>query len=301
MTFVNLMITAAAAAMMPALTGCAHAAPAAAIPSLVQMDHVSIQAIGSGDPVVLIPGLATPRAVYARTAERLARTHRVLLVQVNGFGGDPAGANDKAGILEGVAGDIASYLERERLPKAAVIGHSMGGVIGMRLARDHPKRVARLMVVDALPFIGLLGGPQATVESMRPMAEMMRQNVVAAAARARTPSADDPSIATMAIAPKDRLQVSTWGVASDPRVVGQAMYEVMQEDLRPNLATIAKVPTTILYGVPVELGARADALWRGAYASAPGIRLVPVQESRHFIMLDQPERFEREVLTFLAG
>jgi len=297
---IHYLITAALATLASPAPAAAEPDRSAATAPVTRMEHISVQSLGAGRPVVLIPGLATPRAVYARTAERLARTHRVLLVQVNGFGGDAAGANDKPGILAGVTDDIARYLDRERLPKASVIGHSMGGVIGMRLARDHPDRIARLMVVDALPFFGLLAGSAATPETLRPVAESMRDAFLAAAARQRSASADDPATATMAISPENRRQISAWSIAADPRVAAQAMVEMMQEDVRGDLPAIAKVATTILYAVPREIADRARALWTGAYASAPAMRLVPVDDSRHFIMLDQPQRFDEEAVDFLT-
>jgi pimeloyl-ACP methyl ester carboxylesterase len=267
---------------------------------LAQMEHVSIQSVGAGPPVVLIPGLASPREVYAGIAAQLARGRRVLLVQLNGFAGDPARGNAKGPILDGVVADIAAYLRRERLRPAAVIGHSMGGLIGMRLARDHASLVDRLMIVDALPFIGTMLAPGATVETIRPAAERMRQAYVAAAARPREPSADDPMLATMSITPQGRRQVSAWGIAADPQVAASALYEVMQEDLRPDLAGIARVPTTLLYAIPPQIAQRAREMWTSAYAAAPSVRLVGVEDSHHFIMLDQPERFAREVAAFLA-
>ena len=265
----------------------------------VQMEHVSIRAIGSGDPVVLIPGLASPREVYDAIAADLARNRRVLLVQVNGFGGDAARGNVQGPVIACVVADIAAYLRRERLKPAAVIGHSLGGVVGMRLARDHAALVDRLMIVDALPFIGMLFRPDATVETLRLVAEAMKARMLAAASAAREASPDDPNVATMSISAEGRRQVSAWGVAADPQVVAQALVEDMAEDLRPDLPVIAKVPTTLLYAVPPPIAAQARALWTGAYAPAPAIRLVPVENSFHFIMLDQPERFAREVAAFL--
>ncbi len=305
MTRPGLLSLLAAAALVPAPAPALAGQPAATTAPTpapdVQMDHVSIRSIGSGEPVVLIPGLASPRAVYDGIAGDLARSRRVLLVQVNGFGGDEPLGNAGPGIIDGVTADIAAYLEREGLPPAAVIGHSLGGVIGMRLARDHPQRIAKLMIVDALPFFGVLMGADATAASVRPMAEAMHASLLAAAARPRSPSADDPAISTMSITPEGRLKVSEWGVAANPQVVGQALFEDMQEDLRPDLARIARVPTTLLYAIPPSIANRARALWTGEYAPAPSIRLIGVESSYHFIMLDQPERFGREVADFLAG
>jgi len=288
------------------------AAPAAALAAeppvplvppheVAQMDHVSIQATGSGRPLVLIPGLASPREVWAPFVAELSRTHWVLLVQVNGFGGDDPRGNAGENILPGVVADIAAFLERENTgDKAAVVGHSLGGVVGMMLARDHPERVDRLLVVDALPFFGSLFGPSATVESMRPTFDNMRRLIASGAGRDAEPSASDPSVATMSMTEQGRLQVARWSRAANPSVVGQALYEDALTDLRPDLAAIARVPTTVLYAVPPQIAERARALWTGEYAAAPAIRLVPVEDSMHFIMLDQPERFRTELNAFLA-
>jgi pimeloyl-ACP methyl ester carboxylesterase len=268
---------------------------------VAQMEHVSIQATGSGQPLVLIPGLATPREVWVPFVAEFARTHWVLLVQVNGFGGDQPRGNEGEGILPGVVADIAAFLESEHPgQKAAVVGHSMGGVVGMMLARDHPERVDRLLVVDALPFFGSLFGPSATVETMRPAVDNMRRMIASGAGRSGDLSASDPAVATMSATPEGRLQVARWSRAANPEVVGQALYEDALTDLRPDLAAIARVPTTVLYAVPAEIPDRARALWTGEYAPAPAIRLVPVEDSMHFIMLDQPERFRTELRAFLA-
>jgi pimeloyl-ACP methyl ester carboxylesterase len=69
----------------------AQSAPAAE----ERLDHISIVTEGSGSPVVLIPGLSTPRAVWDGIAPELARSHEVILVQVNGFAGDSPGENLK--------------------------------------------------------------------------------------------------------------------------------------------------------------------------------------------------------------
>lgn len=275
--------------------------PLVPLHEVAQMEHVSIQATGSGKPLVLIPGLASPREVWAPFVAELSRTHWVLLVQVNGFGGDDPRGNAGEDILPGVVADIAAFLERENPgDKAAVVGHSLGGLVGMMLARDHPERLDRLLVVDALPFFGSLFGPTATVEGMRPMLGNMRRMVASGAGRSGEPSASDPSVATMSMTEQGRLQVARWSRAANPAVVGQALYEDATTDLRPDLAAIARVPTTVLYAVPPQIADRARALWTGEYAAAPAIRLVPVENSMHFIMLDQPERFREELRAFLT-
>src|SRR5579884_4555235 len=97
------MILATLAASTLDWTGSAHAAAPTAEQRL---PHISIVSEGSGSPVVLIPGLSSPRAVWDGVAPELARSHRVILVQVNGFAGDDPGANLQAGILAGAVDEL---------------------------------------------------------------------------------------------------------------------------------------------------------------------------------------------------
>jgi pimeloyl-ACP methyl ester carboxylesterase len=63
------------------------------------------------------------------------------------------------------------------------------------------------------------------------------------------------------------------------------------------------VPVWALYASDADGGApaaMADALWAREYAGLPAVRLVRVDDSRHFIMADQPERFAALVDQFLA-
>src|ERR1700744_3022366 len=76
--------------------GTAQGAPRTVV-APVALEHISIEAGGRGPAVFLIPGLATPRAVWDGVIPALARTHRVYLVQVNGFGGDSPAGNLKPG------------------------------------------------------------------------------------------------------------------------------------------------------------------------------------------------------------
>ena len=92
-------------------------------------------------------------------------------------------------------------------------------------------------------------------------------------------------------------------MASDRRALAAAIGEVMTTDLRPGLAAMT-TPVWAVYASDADGGApaaMADALWGREYAGLPGVRLVRVDGSRHFIMADQPARFAGLVDQFLAG
>lgn len=265
----------------------------------MQMARISVVASGKGSPVILIPGLSSPRAVWDGVVPALASHHRVYVVQVNGFGGDAPGANLTPGILDGIVADLHTLIAKERIAGAAVIGHSMGGLAALMLARAHPADAGKLMIVDSLPFIGTLYAPGATVAMVEPQAKAMRDAQVASYGK---PASDATATATanrLAAKPASRALVERWFKAADPRVSGQAMYEDLTTDLRPAMKQIA-TPITMVYpwSPTGPTKAQADALYKPAYAEAPHVTFVDIGDAAHFVMLDQPEAFARAVDAF---
>jgi pimeloyl-ACP methyl ester carboxylesterase len=91
-------------------------------------------------------------------------------------------------------------------------------------------------------------------------------------------------------------------MASDRQALATAIKEVMLTDLRPALPAMT-TPVWAVYAADANGGASpamADALWQREYATLPGVTLIRVDDSRHFIMADQPERFSEIVDRFLA-
>lgn len=263
-------------------------------------DRLSVEVIGSGPDVVLIPGLASSREVWRPLATRLAATHRVHLVQLAGFAGEPWVHGDGPFVAPEVE-EIARYIAEQGLEAPAVIGHSMGGLSGLLLAQSNPDRVGRLMIVDALPFFSALYGPTATVETARPFAEQARAGMIANTDVATRRAQGEATAAGMARDPAIRPQIVQWTVDSDVHAVASAMADVMTTDARPGLAAMT-LPVTALYAADAEGGvppAVAQAMWEREYAGLPGVTLIRVDDSRHFIMADQPERFAELVDDFL--
>jgi len=275
-----------------------HCAPAAAASTAeVRMDHISVTETGKGSPVLLIPGLSSPRAVWDGVAPELAKSHRVILVQVNGFAGDDAGANLKPGLLDGIVGDLHAYIAQHKLQGAAVVGHSMGGLVGLMLAKAQPGDVGKLMIVDSLPWYGMLFGPGATVDAVKPQAAAMRDRFAASYGKPDA-AANQAMAARFALRPDAQAKVADWMGQTDVRVSAEAMYEDMITDLRGDMGKIA-TPITMLYPTSAALPKTvAEPLYTAAYKDAPRATLVEVPDSAHFIMLDQPEVFLKTVTAF---
>ena len=278
--------------------GCAQTAPPAlpgiaalAIP-LVERERFTVAVVGQGPDVILIPGLGTPRQVWAATARRLSATHRLHLVQLRGFG-DAAGPNATGPVLQPAVDDLAGYIRDTKLDRPAIVGHSMGGLAALMLASERPELASRLVIVDSLPFIGMLFSPDATVAAIRPQAEGMRTMMLAAAANPELRAAQVKGTAE-ALARTDaaRAAVARWSLASDPAVVAQAMVDDMTTDVRGNLARLT-VPVIVI--VPTDdtkrPAAETEAFYASQYAGTPRLTITPVANSAHFVMLDQPAAF----------
>lgn len=277
----------------------AEPAPVAAQPAFVS-DRLSVEVIGSGPDVVLIPGFASSREVWRVEAERLRATHRVHLVQLAGFAGEPWSHGDGP-FVQPMADELARYVREAGLVRPTVVGHSMGGMTAVLLAQQHPELVGRVMSVDSLPFFSALYGPQVTAEAARPFADQAAAGMLAADETSfRTQQGQ--SAVGLARDPATRAAMVEWSMASDRRALASAIREVMTTDLRPGLAAMT-TPVWAVYAADADGGApaaMADGLWAREYASLPGVRLIRVDGSRHFIMADQPARFAELMDQLLA-
>ncbi|OYX79496.1 MAG: alpha/beta hydrolase [Brevundimonas sp. 32-68-21] len=263
-------------------------------------DRLSVEVVGAGPDVILIPGFGCSREVWRTTADRLKATHRVHLVQLAGFAGE-AWSHGDGPFVQPVVEELDRYIRSQGLERPAVIGHSMGALAGLVLAQQHPEAVGRLMSVDSLPFFGALRGPQVTVEAMRPAAEQTAQTLLALSDESFR-AAQVGSAQGMTRDAALRVRLVDWTTGSDRKAMAAAMRDVLLTDARPGLANLS-VPVTALYASDADGGApaaQADQAWGHEYATLPGVKLIRVDGSRHFIMADQPQRFAELVDQFLA-
>ncbi len=276
-----------------------RAEPTAAV-SAFTSDRLSVEVVGRGPDVILIPGLASSREVWRATADRLKATHRVHLVQLAGFAGEPWSHGDGAFIQPEIDA-LARYIRQAGLTRPAVVGHSLGGLSGLLLAQQHPEMVGRLMTVDSLPFYSAMFGPTATVESARPFADRAAAMIVGAD-EATYRTQQEATAQALSRNPTEQARIVGWSMASDRKATASAMKDVMTTDARPALANMT-TPVTALYAADADGGApaaMADALWGREYAALSDAALIRVDDSRHFIMADQPQTFAQRVDQFLA-
>ena len=269
--------------ILSALALAATGTPAAA--QRFEPTRFSVETVGRGPDVVMIPGLTAGRETWRATATALPG-YRFHLVHVAGFAGAPARGNARGAIMAPLADELARYIVDRRLRRPAIVGHSMGGTLAMMIAARRPELVGRIMVVDMLPQpAGLFGG---SASGWGPLADSLG-NFLA------TPGGRRLFGGLMtAFSPPNTANRN-----SDPDIVGRVMRELTTIDQTRDLPRI-RAPLTVVYASP-DPRARAamDRQFARAYAAAPGASLVRIEPSGHMVMLDQPARFRAELRSFL--
>lgn len=263
---------------------------------------ISVEVVGSGRPLLMIPGLNSAADTWRETCVALQPDVQCHLLQLPGFAGQPAIASDA--FLDVMRDRVLAYVDTQKLASPVVIGHSLGGLLALKMALQSPQTFSRLIIVDSLPFFPAAQNPAATVASVTPMAEGMRKGMLAA---------DDESffrngqaaLAGMSRSPERVKTLAEWGRSSDRATTTQAMYELMTTDLRAQLNNI-HTPTLVLgawaayapYGSTRE---STEAIFRSQYAGLDDVRIAMSESGYHFLMWDDPQWLQAQVRAFLQA
>ena len=104
---------------------------------------------GSGDPVVLLHGsFMTITNNWTQWIGELAKTRKVIAVEMQGHGRTADIKRDFT--YENLADDVAALLDHLEIPRADLIGYSMGGGVAMQCAIRHPEKVRKVVSISAV-------------------------------------------------------------------------------------------------------------------------------------------------------
>src|SRR5579871_6667999 len=104
---------------------------------------------GSGEPVVLLHGaFMTITNNWTGWIDEFAKTRKVIAVEMQGHGRTADTPRDITS--ENLADDVAALLDHLKIPKADLIGYSMGGGVAMECAIRHPDKVRKVVVISSM-------------------------------------------------------------------------------------------------------------------------------------------------------
>jgi pimeloyl-ACP methyl ester carboxylesterase len=116
--------------------------------TLTSIGALSIDDGGSGGlPVIFVHSLAGNTSQWSAQLEHLRTRWRAIAFDLRGHGrSKPPADGDYA--VESLAADIDTIVRQVDIPYLILVGHSMGGIVALAYADDHPARVAGILLVD---------------------------------------------------------------------------------------------------------------------------------------------------------
>jgi pimeloyl-ACP methyl ester carboxylesterase len=253
-------------------------------------------------PIVFVHGLSGSWPNWLEQLPVLARRHRVLTLDLPGFGHSPMPAGEIS--IAGYARLLDQLLQERGIDGAVVVGNSMGGFIGAELASAFPERVERLVLVSAAG-ISTFGDARVA----RSASVLRRLERILAASVAWTASKSD----TVARRPRLRKAALNLVVRHPSRLPAAlaaeqlrgagtagffpALQSILAYDLRERLANIA-CPTLIVWGERDRLISVRDA---DVFADLiPNSRKVIFADTGHVAMVERPAAFNALLEDFLS-
>ncbi|MDX1650055.1 MAG: alpha/beta fold hydrolase, partial [Myxococcota bacterium] len=111
--------------------------------------EVAFEEAGAGGrALVLVHGFTGDRSDWDEVRGPLAEQVRVLTPDQRGHGATADPGRGEGYTLEGLAEDLAGFLDATDVARCDLLGHSMGGMVALRLALAAPSRVASLVLMD---------------------------------------------------------------------------------------------------------------------------------------------------------
>jgi pimeloyl-ACP methyl ester carboxylesterase len=297
-----LRFTAKAAAVSLVLSLAAPlAAAAASLPSAppveAQYDSGSlhVERYGhTGDPVVLLPGLATGTWEWNDLIRRLVPRHTVYAVALPGFDGRPPAAPP---LFDRFTTDFWAFLTAQKIVRPVVVGHSLGGTLAILLGEQHSDRLRGIVALDGMP---IFPGMERVTAEQRATGAQQAATQIAAETHQQLLDYEKGYMKGPGGVLDEQLgaQLADLGSKSDPAAIAQWLKEDLSSDLRPGLGSIS-VP--LLEITPYNASDLANSplqytedqkvqYYRALLSGAPKLQVVSLSPARHFVMFDQPDR-----------
>jgi pimeloyl-ACP methyl ester carboxylesterase len=261
--------------------------------------EVSYVEMGEGKPIILIHGISSSWHAWLENIPHLSRTHRVIALNLPGFGGCPVPSWPVD--MEAYGRLIHDFCEKIGVERgAAVVGNSLGGLIATEAALVDPTRFDRLVLVSAAGLINTWRARERGVATA--LAWRMFSGHVGrlTTVLVRRPGTRYLSFRAVIHSPNQIRPELLWEQMNSGALCpgfSDALRTAIEYDARHRLKEI-EVPTLLVWGandlvVPVAAG-------RSYQRRIPGARLEVFEDTGHMPHLERPARFNALLDEFLS-
>lgn len=250
---------------------------------------VHYEVFGRGRPVILLHGWLGSWGLWQETMSYLGRFYRTYALDFWGFG--ESGKKRSSYAVQDFVSLVDQFMEQLGIERAPLVGHSMGGTVSLSVAIQYPQR-ARKVVVIGSPVVGSSLSLLLKLFGQRPIAYIVHHNLwgLRLGFRILAPFyTREPRWSEM----MDR-DISSTTLES----FLHSIASLRKTDLRPSLHQV-QVPVMGMYGdndIVVH-----PKQWEPLKEGLPAARIERFLNAGHFIMLDEPERFQQLLHEFLES
>lgn len=266
-----------------------------------QTQSFKVEVTGTSENhMILLPGLSSSGEVWKETVNYYSKNYQCHNFTLAGFSGVPE-VDFGTNFIEFFTNEIAKYIKENEIKKAVIMGHSLGGTLALNIAINYPDLLEKIIIVDALPFFGILMNPTATSETIKPMAENMRNMM----SQGPMPEPYLTNTVKSMTNKEEKYAIIKDGLLkSSPKVVGQAYYDITVMDLREAISSI-KQPVLVLaaWVAYAQMGTTHESIkktYNDNYSKLANYKLSITDKAYHFIMFDDLEFLTKEVDQFLT-
>jgi pimeloyl-ACP methyl ester carboxylesterase len=241
--------------------------------------HYTLQ--GSGrQTLVLIHGWTCDGGFWAANAAELAKRHRVLILDLPGHGSSGACAVCS---MEEFADAVFAAMDAAKVPRAVLVGHSMGGAVMLACLRRQPERVQAVVGVDAAfldaEAVGKMQNPGPRFAG--PQGLQARERMVKSMFTPATPKAVQDQVLKAMLGTPESVAVGAMQSMFAPAFWKDDVFQI------PFLQIAA--------------GTSAWLTEEGLRKRFPKARLERIAGTGHFLMMEQPAAFNRILLDWVDG
>ena len=235
--------------------------------------HLAYERRGRGTPMVLLHGFPLDHHLWDDIAPLLEDNFDLILPDLRGFG--ESTTVDLFYAMEDFASDVAGLLDYLGIPKATIVGHSMGGYIALAFARLYPERVSGLGLVASH---AAADAPERREGRYKSAAEVADKGIASVVELMTTKFTSDPRLQEAARQSMERQPPAAY--------IGALKAMAERVDSTPLLSSI-QYPVVIVHGdadalVPID---RA----REVKAAVPHAHLVEISGAGHMPMMEAKE------------
>ena len=253
-----------------------------------------VEKTGQGQAILLFPGFACTAEVFDFIKDDLAEGYEIHAFTFAGFGGVPP---IDFPWLSKIKLDIEKYIAENHLKNPIIIGHSLGGTLGLWLASDSAN-FGEVIVIDALPAMGALMMPDYDSEAFVYENAYAQQVLAMDDESFRKLSNQNASYMTSDVNKQKIL--AEWIFKSDRKTYVYGYTDLLKLDLRETLTNI-KSPIHILAATEPYGKETAETNYKKQYKMLEDYSLRFAKGSGHFIMYEQPEWLRDQIFIALKS